>query len=69
MVRSDRAACLGTPLTTMGLTTVARFTRPPVQLELEIPSNLPPGVWAIDLLLPDGTVAEVDSPVIIGVAP
>lgn len=66
-VFSDREACLETPIAPMGLTTIARYTRPTVEVELEIPATVLPGLWAVELLLSDGTVARVGTPVTIRV--
>lgn len=69
MVFSDRAACLGTPMAPLGLTTIARYVRPPLEIDLGVPPTVPPGLWAVELVLSDGTVARVDTPVTIRVTP
>lgn len=68
-VQTDRTACVETPLAATGLTTIARYTRPAVEIDLEIPSNVPAGLWAVELLLSDGTVARVDAPVTLRITP
>lgn len=69
VVRTDRRACQEVPIRNATLSTVAQYVRPAEDIALEIPPDIQPGLWEIELLLDDGTVARVESPITVSITP